>query len=232
MNDPNLWPVGCYGLHATEDGVNYLHQGAFAANFIGLKKPSPHVVRLRVRKACPHMINVLSPRPDRVHWESFLKIMNDELVQEMLPLPKKPHGLVPFLGDEFGRLSKVLISLSRMCSPNYSVISTMSSTQWYERTLSDLSITNVAPLIINGCGTRHQDKIIQLAGDSLHLPRKLILVGHPDMICRAPLRRITTELTTAIEDELMLLPLEAIGANILKKYARNEPLDSVMEKRA
>lgn len=226
--------VSHYGLHYTQDGVAYLVQGreGNSANFISLPVRSPFRISSNSkwgRKACPHIINPVAPRPDRVHWETFLKIFDDELVQEMLPIPKDRQALVPYLSDPNKTLGLDLVNLSRLSSPIYPLV--VSVTTPLYQIMSDLEVTNVAPLVLTGIEPAHQEMITKLALDSRFLPRKLILVGDPYIVVRPPLKRIQTFIQTLSEESLMLLPMETIGSNILKKFARGEKLNAVMDRK-
>lgn len=62
-----------------------------------------------------------------------------------------------------------------------------------------------------------------------YVPRPVIITGSPDVVVREPLRRIDTQLFEFPDQDLANLPLELIGALILRRYARKEPLFDPVE---
>lgn len=220
----NLLKVSHYGIHYASDGVAYLHQGGTSANFISLQRKSPYEVRPTGHRACPHLINVAAPRPDRVHWEIFMDIFHDPLVQEMLPIPKARGSQIAFLADEMDKLTLDLVTLSRMSSPIYpSVINIERMTE--RKVIDLLQVTNVSPLVLTNVKTEHQMLINKAAAESRVLPRRLVLVGDPHMVVASPMRRIETHLFNVDERMLAALPMETLGAFVLRRFARGEQLD-------
>jgi hypothetical protein len=218
-------PVTHYGLHTSEEGVVYLHQGRGADNFIGLKAPSPFHVELRKAWACPHLINKSAPVPDIVHWEQFSRILGDQLVQAMLPVPRQREELIPYLSDPQNQLALILITLSRMSSPIYSMVKPFNSMTQLQ-VMKELALTNVAPLVLTGLQTENQRDVEEMAREARLMPRRLILTGDPNLVIRTPLTRIQTTLWEVDELKLAGLPMESLGALLLRRYARNERLDT------
>lgn len=224
-------PVTHYGLHTSPEGVSYLHQGRGAANFIGLAAKTPFSVDPHKNLPCPHLINVAAPVPDRTHWEYFLKVADDQLIQELLPVPKDRHSLVPFVAEGNGDLSMILVTLSRMSSPIYRVV--LPITQVTKRqVIEQLGITNVCPLILTGIEHQHQSLMVELATESRFLPRKLILVGDPHMVICSPMYRTITLLRDLDRLDLASLNWEIIGSQILRRYSRGEPITAPLTKTA
>lgn len=224
MND-ELIPVSNYGLHFTRSGVGYLHQGRKATNFISMKAPSTYEVRTKRNRPCPHLINAASTIPDDAHWELFLRIFNDKLVQAMLPTPKERSALIPFLSDPNNELMMTLVMLSRMASPIYPVV--MPITKLPKATiLEELTLTNVLPLVLTGVQHCDQALIGELAHEARTLPRRLVLTGDPHMIIRPPLVRIETDLWDMDQIKLQSLNMETIGAAVLRRFARGERIDT------
>lgn len=224
MND-ELIPVTHYGLHTTQDGIAYLHQGRKASNFISMRQLSPYEVTTKRNRLCPHLINPASTVPDRAHWELFLRMFHDPLVQAMLPIPKDRTSLVPFITDPNGELTMDLVMLSRMGSPIYPVVIPIGKLS-KQVILEELTLTNVLPLILTGIQTSDQRLINELAAESRTLPRKLILAGDDHMVIRPPLERIMTQLWDFDRVQLQSLNMETIGAAVLRRYARNERIDT------
>lgn len=218
-----------YGLHQTNDGVHYLHQGGGkSANFIGLAAPSPFEVRTSEGKqrACPHTINVGSPMPDREHWRAFMEIYPDELTKQFLPLPKLRGEPVPFIENVDDML---LLVLSKLSSPIYPVIHHIAS---YPIRLFEeqMRVTNVTPLVLTHIQTEHQTEIERLSAIAMRSPRKLILVGDRHMVICNPMQRIETQLEYMDHKILYTLPMEQLGAVALRRWARGEGIDSPWER--
>lgn len=214
-----------YGLHTSPDGIAYLHQGRKANNFLSMKQPSPFTVRTKKSKPCPHLINPASTIPDRAHWSLFLRMMDDDLVREMLPIPKERNALVPFLADPNGELMMDLVMLSRLGSPILPVVVPFRkmTPRFF---MEELSITNALPLVLTSITTADQADMEELARESRSTPRKLILVGSPNMVIRTPMKRITTDLWNFDKLEMQSLNMENIGAAVIRRHARGEKIDA------
>lgn len=221
----DLIPVTNYGLHSTPEGVAYLHQGRKASNFISMKAPSPYEVLTKRGRQCPHLINPASNVPDRNHWELFLRMFNDPLVQAMLPIPKDRTSLVPFISDPNNELMMNLLMLSRMGSPVFPVVMPINKLP-KNTLLEELTLTNVLPLVLTNVQNSDQKLINELAAEARTLPRKLVLSGDPHMVIRSPLVRIETDLWHMDQVELQSLNMETIGAAVLRRHARGERIDT------
>lgn len=224
MSD-ELIPVTHYGLHTTPDGVAYLHQGRKASNFISMRQLSPYEVVTKRKRLCPHLINPASTVPDRAHWELFLRMFHDSLVNAMLPVPKHRIELVPFISDPNGELTMDLVMLSRMGSPVYPVVMPINKLP-KATILEELTLTNVLPLVLTGVEPADQKLMNELAVESRTLPRKLIFAGDDHMVIRPPLIRITTILWDHDRVELQSLNMETIGAAVIRRHARGERIDT------
>lgn len=223
--DTLLTPVSYYGLHYTPEGVAFLHQGRSAANFIGLKSQSPFEVKQAKNKACPHIINTASPVPDRAHWDLFLRLVRDPLVEIMLPIPKERQNLIPFISDPNNELAMDLVILSRLSSPIYQVVHPFEKfTQ--KQLIEELSLTNIAPLVLTGILPEHTNNVMAIAKEARLLPRKLILTGDPTIPITAPLYRLQTTIWDFDDLTLAGLPMESLGAAALRRYARGEQIDT------
>src|SRR5438477_456319 len=117
--------VSHYGIHWDKDNVAYLMQGRGGTNAIGLPSKPPFIVKIQGRsRLCNHNIPLSTPVPDNVHWDFFLQLINDSLVQAMLPKPKEDGG-VYFISQTLPNVVEKAILLSKMSSPIYSVVQPM-----------------------------------------------------------------------------------------------------------
>lgn len=218
-------PVSHYGLHTSDEGVMFLHQGRGHNNFIGLKASSPFSVVPRKNQPCPHLINSSASVPDVVQWDNFSKVLLDPLVQAMLPVPKAHGEPIPYLPDPQNELQLVLVALSRMSSPIYPVVVPFGKlTQGQLR--NELSITNACPLVLTGVECEDNAFLNEIASEAVFLPRRLIVTGNSMVVVRSPLKRIQTNLWSTDSTVLMSLPMESLGALLLRRYARGERLDT------
>lgn len=230
MSDSTQTVVTHYGLHYTSEGIAYLHQGRSATNFISLKAMSPFKVETLKKKACPHLVPVAAPVPDPIHWNQFRRLLNDPLVEALLPVPRGYTDLVPYINDKDGELNLDLAALSRMSAPIYPVV--MSFDQLTKKQIiEELTLTNITPLILTGCKTEHQADLEEIAAIARQSPRRLILCGDPTVVIRSPLKRIETTIWDTDEIMLASLPWETLGAAIIRRYARKEILDAPFVRR-
>lgn len=220
-----------YGLHWSEEGFAFLHQGRSSTNFFGLKKSSPFKVKTERPWPCNHLINVASPVPDPVQWANFMKYADDPLVQAMLPIPKSDgDGRPPlvYVEDKEGDLDQVLVLLSKMSTP----ISQTLYPIWNlkaERIMQMAKLTNVQPLVLVRCSPKEQKKLDVLTESAPFLVRSIVLTGNRDVVVRKPAERIETKLTASDLTEMMMVPWEMIGAMLLRRFARKEALFSPVE---
>lgn len=231
MSDQPEIPVAYYGLHKDQDGIDYLHQGPKnAANFLGLKKASPFYVQKEKNKMCPHVFNPMAPQPDRIPWNNFVRLMADNLVKEMLPIPKAQFQLVPYFNDPQNDLPMVLTLLSKLSSPIFSVVHPLKNLREKE-ILELLESTNVTPLVLTGVRTEDQMRINSLCKEARLKPRHLILTGASEVVIREPMQRLTTDVRMFDTQDLALLPMEQLGVAVMRRYARGERLDSPYERK-
>jgi hypothetical protein len=225
-------PVGYYGFHTDDSsGVTYLHQGRAANNFIGMRDPSPFHVAVKKSRPCPHFINAAASIPDAVHWQQFSRHLEDPLVQAMLPIPKGRSELIPFLSDPNNQMAMILVILSRMSGPIYPVVQPLRSKSKIA-VLEDLSITNACPLVLTNVQCDDNDYMFELAREARTLPRRLLFTGDPLVVVRAPLQRITTGFWDVDDLSLAALPMESLGALLVRRFGRNERLDAEITKGA
>lgn len=222
-------PVSFYGLHSDHESVYYLHQGRASNNFIGLRTTSPFSVSLRKSMPCPHLINQAAPIPDVAHWQQFSRWLYDPLLIAMLPVPRDRTALIPYFADPNNQLAMTLVILSRMSSPIYPVVKPLRS-MTRAVILAELGLTNVCPLVLTNVQTEDNEYMFELAREARTLPRRLIFTGAAEVVVREPLLRLTTGLWDVDELAFAALPMEALGALLLRRFARYEPLHSEITK--
>ncbi len=222
-------PVSHYGFHADENGVWYLHQGRAANNFIGMREASPFVVTLRKNRPCPHLINSAAAIPDTVHWHQFSRLLNDPLVEAMLPIPKERSSLIPFLSDPNNELAMLLVILSRLSGPIYPVVQPLRSKS-KGLILEDLSLTNACPLVLTNVQCSDNDYMFDLAREARTLPRRLLFTGEAEVVVRSPLQRLTTGFWDVDPLTLAALPMESLGALLVRRFGRHEMLNAEITK--
>lgn len=222
-------PVGYYGFHTDDNGVVFLHQGRAANNFIGLRESSPFSVALKKSASCPHLINVAAAIPDAVHWSQFSRLFHDPLVQAMLPTPKERGDLIPFIADPNNELAMHLVILSRLSSPIYQVVMPLRS-RTKNALMEELARTNACPLVLTGVQCSDNDYMFELAREARTLPRRLLFTGDPAVVVRTPLQRLATQLWDADTLALAALPMESLGALLVRRFARHERLDAEITK--
>lgn len=220
----SLTPVEHYGLH-WDKSIAWLHQGRGATNFLGVNQKSPfQVVDAGM---CNHLIPAAAPIPDKLQWVEFSKIIRDPLVEAMLPLP---NGNGYFVADPYDDLSLYLTTLARLSSPIRPIVKplwTMTSNQ-VQKALHE---TNVQPLVLSQATAKDQKLLTEIAKLTNYTPRTVIVTGSADLVVPAPLQRIITHIRLMNIHDLMTLPLENIGATVLRRYARKEEIGAPIETR-
>lgn len=212
--------VDHYGLHWAGP-VGWLLQGRKGSNFIGFRDECPFEPP---RTVCNHLIPAAAPVPDRVHWAQFLELLLDPLVQAMLPVPGGPTTRAFYLPDPHDELVLHLTCLSRLSSPIKPVVWPVSMLGTKGAIEREMQSTNVQPLVITQMSLGDQGLIDLIAKTSAYAPRTVILTGLPDMVARVPMKRLTTEIAQVDLRQLMVLPLENIGAAVLRKHSRKEAI--------
>jgi hypothetical protein len=218
--------VEAYGLYQ-EKGVYWLCQGRRGSNFVGLKGECPFKV---ARGMCNHLIPAAAPVPDRVHWEFFQRILKDPVTQVMLPVPKPAGQNLFFLEDERDDLGRHLAVLSRMSSPIYPVVRPIWMMKLKELE-KELRSSNIQPLVLVQADQKAQPLLDTLARMADYSPRTVLVTGKPEVVIRPPFQKLTTELLKFSIDDLIVLPLESLGATVLRRFARGEELDAPIESR-
>lgn len=220
----SLQPVDHYGLH-WDKSIAWLHQGRGAANFLGVNQKSPFSVT--DAGMCNHLIPAAAPIPDRLQWAEFTRILSDPLVQAMLPIP---NGRGYFIADPSDELSLYLTSLARLSSPIKPIVKplwTITSNQMQKA----LRETNVQPLVLSQATAKDQKILSEIAKLVNYTPRTVIVTGAAELVVPAPMQRISTGVQDMDIHDLMTLPLENLGATILRRYARKEDIGAPLETR-
>lgn len=215
-----------YGLH-WDGAVAWLVQGRKGNNFVGLKGSCPFEVNGGM---CNHMVPAAAPVPDRIHWETFMEVFPDPLVRAMLPIPHPVGEGVFYVEDPNDSLAFYLTNLSRLSSPIRNIIrpAWMMKMQQLEK---ELNTTNIQPLILTQVDQKSQSLVDTIGKLSMYVARPVILVGRPEVITRPPIQRIRTQIQQFDLSDLMMLPLENLGATLIRRYARREELDAPWETR-
>lgn len=219
-------PADNYGVH-WDGSVAWLVQGRKGNNFVGLKQQCPFVVRGGM---CNHLVPSAAPVPDELHWEAFMNVFQDPLVQAMLPVPKTPGQNVFFIEDTHNDLAHYIATLSRLSSPIKSIIrpAWMMKAKQLEK---ELMASNIQPLVLAQASQRCQEVVDLIAQMSMFSPRTVIVTGSPEVVASPPIKRIKSNIQSFDLSDLMTLPMENLGAVLLRRYARKEDLDAPWETR-
>lgn len=215
-----------YGLH--QDGtVTWLVQGRKGSNFVGLKAQNPFHVEAG---ACNHLVPAAAPVPDPTHWDMWMKIFPDPLVQAMLPVPREPGNNLFFVEDPHDDLGNYIATLSRLSSP----INRTYKPCWTVKVKDlerELTTSNIQPLVLTQTNVKCQPIVSTIGKLALYCPRPVIIVGNGDVVVGPNIKRIKTNIRSFDLQDLMTLPMENIGAALIRRYARREELDAPMETR-
>lgn len=221
----DMTPLPHYGIHAAPSGILYLFQDMcpFGWEFIGLGKKTQLSVK-HLRNQCSHNVNVhlAGNAPSRRHWQRFLEIMDDPLVQAMLPIP---NGKTYFLDqDSLDDAINWLACLEKLSSPLYTQVKPL----WSERlknVMNETKRTNIHPMVLTDVSLDDNETVKRLNDLGKTTPRTVIFCGDKEVIIPKDIERIESNIQRRISlNELISLPLEHIGAYIIAKYCRGEEL--------
>jgi hypothetical protein len=194
--------------------VGWLQQSDGARNVLGIATSSPFEAP---EGKCPHRIPLGVERPRADDWAAFQNLLQDPLVQAFLPIPREASERALFVADTTPQLFDWMTTLRRLSSPV--VPSLQPLWFWSSQDLkTQLSLTNVMPWVITQVTPRDQRKVDRLLKDVVYSPRTLILIGSPHIVFSSPLKLITT---TPVEGAHKL-PLEVLGAEVLRRHLRKE----------
>jgi len=216
-------PVSHHGLHWADGGIAFLHQDEMVTNALGLPIPSPFEVRLPAgrRASCNHRIQLPAEAPHPLHAEQLELLRKDPLFAALLPLPPVTGGIIR-VNAESVRLRPYLSCLSRLTSPIYR---TMVQPFWLTtmaRVLSELTVTNLQPLVLTDIGGIHQQTLTMILQAAPMFPRPLILVSSSFLILPPEVQQIETGMLDVDLEDLIQLPLEQLGAWTLKQHMVKE----------
>ena len=219
--------VNHYGLHKGNDSIWYLVQDEpLSQNYVGLPDRPTFEVRSVIKRHCPHSTPYKPEEVSKKDWIIFMALWHDPLVQAMSPLPKD-EGVTkaPYFYDATGEIAEAARLLARLSNPKGSLTAAVNPARETLH-IGYLSCTNIAPLVLTEVRTWHQKIISNIAAQSVHLPRRLVFIGYDEyMLMETGLERGKTKLPSLLPlEELAALPLEAIGATLLRKFARSEKL--------
>lgn len=219
-------PLPCFGLHKSDDGVWYLHQDITleGAQYVGLKggNPTHHVQHLKGK--CPHAIPPgagLRP-PAKHHWSMFRSYMNDPLVTALLPLPREQKAY--YLPTPKGVDAPVLLRcLERLSSPVYSWVRPLWSVT-LNQLKSQLAMTNLHPVVLYG-GTMEDGPTVQKYLELAHAyQRPLVIMGSAFQVLPPGVEQLETSLQEADVHSLIGLPLEQLGAFLVRRHCQQQEL--------
>lgn len=207
-----------WGVHWAPGGIAYLHQTRGDQNAIGLREPSPFVVRPARRGAiCNHLFQLNALNPAREHLNLFRSLLKtDSLVRYMLPLPRE-GGAVVVRKPNVAHLTM----LGKMSSPVRKPVLWADFTD--ARTLSGLlEETDVQPLVLAGVQIKHMRMIEAIMPIAETTTRGLVIAPRDlDAPVRLPEVEAPT-MTAADPGETLTLPWETLGAIVLRAYMRRE----------
>jgi len=215
-------PLSHYGVHADTDGISYLFQDLcpYGWEFFGLKDKRATRSVKHLKNQCPHQINVyLAQRVlSNKIWNSFLRIVNDPLVQAMLPLPN--GETYHFDQTSIDNPTEWLSCLERLSSPLHTAVKPL----WSEtnQVLSKkLQLTNIQPLVLMDINAEDALTARRLHDLNKTCPRTLILSCTEQLVLPKSVKSIETQLEslTSLKD-LISLPLEHIGSYLIAEYCK------------
>lgn len=218
--------VNHFGLHQ-EDAIAWLIQGRGGSNFVGVSKQCPFK---NPKGMCNHLIPVAAPIPDKLQWEKFRTVLKDPLVEVMLPIPRKEGDRAFYIEDPYDDLSTYLSNLSRLSSP----INSICRPVWMieeKDVMVELQKTNIQPWIITQMDVKKIGLLNTIAKSTNYFPRTVIITGSATIPIPKEIKKLKTKIRDFPLDDLITLPMESIGATALRRYVRNEVVDSPMESR-
>lgn len=219
--------ISSYGLH-WDGSVAWLCQGRGGNNFIGLKAQCPFFVPGRMM--CNHLVPPAAPVPDPLQWEAFMKFFPDPLTQAMLPIPNVPGQNLFFVPDPHDDLGLYLSNLSRLSSPITPTVRPIWTVKIKELE-KEMNASNIQPLVLVQADQKQQEIVDTLAQMATYSARTVIVTGRSEVVASAPFQRIQSELRDHSINDLVSLPMESLGATILRRLARKEDLDAPIETR-
>lgn len=216
-----------WGVHWAEDDVAWLHQTRGGMpTFFAKDVQSPFFIRRNPARPCNHIIAPTMPNPAREHLEAFRRLIEeDELVRLMLPMPKdallEPNqGVALLRTDKLEETQTRLTILSRMSNPIRIPIVWLGLVRMKD-IMAQLDHTNVQPLVVMGARAEHDADLTLLRRAAANMPRRLVVVGNYDMPW-AGAEVVSTRMANLAINDLIALPMEALGSMALRGYMRRE----------
>jgi hypothetical protein len=206
-----------YGIHWVEGDIALLVQQNRVDHVLCINMDFDVTVKVRRQGlSCPHNIHLN---------DSAGFLPNDTLVGAMLPLPKTLGSPAIHVEDttENRQLVQRLLRLSSTPVSGSMRPLWMGNDKW---NADALSLTNISPLVLYGVTNDHMWLARKILDASLYLPRRLIFMGPPEVSVGGELQRVKPTLSSA---EISSLPLEQIGAGILKQYMLEKPNEDRMD---
>jgi hypothetical protein len=154
-----------------------------------------------------------------MHWEAFVALLDDPLVQAMLPIPAKLGASTFFLCDPDDTLALHLQCLSRLTSPIRRIVRPA-----WSLNPKDVSTSNIQPSVLTQIRQTDQAVVDKIARMANYSPFTTILTGPEEAVVPSQIKTLTTGIHKVPLADLLMLPLENIGAAVLRNYARKEPL--------
>lgn len=226
--------VGYFGIHWAGGNVAFLEQEKIGrrsgvregsgSNAIGAAVKSPFVVRPPRRgMPCNHFIPLSGPSPDEVHWNLFMELVeSDELTRAMLPVPKPETEGALYLNTPLDNgFPHYLALLEKMTSPVKRVTVPLWTVR-IEDLRDEMHLTNVQPLVLTGVQTKDTATLKKLGELASYAPRRVVVIGDDTVVLQPGFQRITTTITSFDLDRLIMIPWEAAGSNVTRKYMRGE----------
>lgn len=205
-----------FGVH-WDGPVGWLLQSGGGANALGIKGDCPFP---QPRGGCEHAIDLEGAPPSKSHWGIFKQFLDDPLVQAALPLPRPPDQRGFLLGEGW---DTALTILARLCTPK--APAALPLWRLFHLELKGAQgRSNIQPWIVTQFTVKDQRKLQLIAAAVPALPRTVILAGSELLPCPVQLSRIRPTLTPSDLVTLQSLPLEAIGAEIVRRYLRKEEI--------
>lgn len=211
-----------FGIHWAVGDLAFLQQAKGGANAIGVNTKSPFRVQpVKRGKECNHLIPLATPVPAVHHVDVFHRVFHDPLVQAMLPVPHE-GSKVFYVVDDGDRLLPYLTALMRLSSPIYAPVIPMWTVSNKAVLFDELSTTNVQPFVIVGMKSEHGAILSDLGQAAVFHPRTVICTGASEVVLPSTVKRIETKIFDMHAQDLAILPMESIGAVIVRYYMRKE----------
>jgi hypothetical protein len=212
-----------YGIHEDSTGISYLFQDIcpYGWEFLGLKDKRSNLSVKHLKNRCPHQINVYIAQRvlSNKIWNSFLRIVNDPLVQAMLPLPngKTYH----FDQRSINNPTEWFSCLERLSSPLHTAVKPF----WAETNQmvsKKLELTNIQPLVMMDLNAGDALAARRFSDLNKTCPRTLILSCTEPLVLPKSVQSLSgsrLEELISLKD-LISLPLEHIGSYLVGEHCK------------